>query len=169
MQWKPVPGFDGIECTAEGEFRSWLKSGPKGGRRDTPKLLKPALQLTGYRNIYFRGKRYGCHRLMLMTHVGPPPSGIHQAAHLNGVRDDNRLANLEWKTPKENDRDKDVHGTRQDQKRLTAEQIAEIRATPPVMGEHTAEKLGQKYGVSDSCIRYVWRGNADYPLNASSA
>ena len=103
------------------------------------------------------------------TSVGPPPSEIHQAAHLNGVRDDNRLANLEWKTPKENDRDKDVHGTRQDNKKLTAEQVAEIRATPPVIGEHTAEKLGAKYGVSDSCIRYVWRGNVTYPISASSA
>ena len=58
---------------------------------------------------------YRCHgisELVLRAFVGPRPAPHYQAAHANGRRHDNRLHNLRWATPKENDADKDIHGTR---------------------------------------------------------
>jgi hypothetical protein len=159
MTWKEIPGQPGYEASPDGSFRSWLRPGPAKTRRETPKQISPVLQRTGYRNVYIRGKRYGAHRLILETFVGPAPSNQHQAAHLNGIPDDNRLENLAWKTPKENDLDKDLHQTRfATARKLTPKDIEAILAVRPVVGERTAERLAEQYGVSDSCIRYCWRG-----------
>ena len=52
------------------------------------------------------------HRLVCAAFHGPQPPG-HQVRHLNGIRDDNRAANLRWGTIAENMRDKLAHGTAQ--------------------------------------------------------
>ncbi|MFI5102882.1 MAG: HNH endonuclease [Terriglobales bacterium] len=50
-------------------------------------------------------------RLICEAFNGPPLSSKHEAAHLNGINDDDRADNLAWKTPVENCADKAVHGT----------------------------------------------------------
>lgn len=52
------------------------------------------------------------HRLVLETYVSMRPDGL-ECSHKNGVRQDNRLCNLEWKTPKENAAERKRHGTHQ--------------------------------------------------------
>ena len=49
--------------------------------------------------------------LVLTTFVGPRPSPVHDAAHVNGNRDINGLENLVWATKKENAAHKRLHGT----------------------------------------------------------
>ncbi len=68
----------------------------------------------GYRQIVLiddsgKARHMYVHRLVLMAHVGLPPSPTHQAAHWNGRRADNRLDNLRWATPRENSADKLRH------------------------------------------------------------
>ena len=41
-------------------------------------------------------------RLVLTAFVGDPPSSEHHANHINGIKTDNRPANLEWVTRSEN-------------------------------------------------------------------
>ena len=43
------------------------------------------------------------HHAVLYAWVGPPPEG-YECDHLNGITTDNRLENLEWVTPAENQR-----------------------------------------------------------------
>ena len=43
------------------------------------------------------------HQAVLYAWVGPPPEG-YECDHLNGITTDNRLENLEWVTPAENQR-----------------------------------------------------------------
>ena len=65
----------------------------------------------GYCCVTLLGRpRYQVHRLVLAAFVGPCPVG-YQCAHLNNVRDDNRVENLAWVTPKENISHKWLHGT----------------------------------------------------------
>jgi hypothetical protein len=51
------------------------------------------------------------HPLVCKAFHGERPTPRHQAAHNNGVRDDNRASNLRWATPEENQYDRVLHGT----------------------------------------------------------
>ncbi len=64
----------------------------------------------GYRAIKCRGKVYKVHHLVLLAFEGPMPKGM-QVRHLNGDPSDNRIVNLCYGTPKENQRDRRRHGT----------------------------------------------------------
>jgi hypothetical protein len=57
--------------------------------------------------------------LVLTTFVGPRPSPIHDAAHVNGDRNVNALDNLVWATKKENAAHKRLHGTHRPRRRCT--------------------------------------------------
>ncbi|MEQ5216039.1 NUMOD1 domain-containing DNA-binding protein [Proteus terrae] len=72
------------------------------------KLLKPSVNPAGYRNYYLygdNGKRYtyGRHRLLCVV-FKPIDDDISNlvANHINGIKGDDRLDNLEWVTQKGN-------------------------------------------------------------------
>lgn len=88
----------------------WVKvSGVHGDRW---KLLKQQINRHGY--VYVKlinsdgAKRRTVHRIILETFVGPCPEG-KEACHGNGIRHDNRLANLRWDSRQENSKDKIRH------------------------------------------------------------
>jgi hypothetical protein len=116
---RPIPGFPGYYASEIGEIlTSKVRRGCLPAVNGGPlRLMKPRLaQPEGYRNITLQvgGRSYsrGVARLVLLAFRGPPPSPRHEAAHENGNPGDNRACNLAWKTPAENDADKDRHGTR---------------------------------------------------------
>lgn len=81
--------------------------GPKG-------LLKPHARST-YLRVWIKSdlgqKHYvPIHKIVLLAFVGPRPPN-HHAAHKDGDTKNNRLSNLEWKLPTENEADKKKHGT----------------------------------------------------------
>ena len=57
----------------------------------------------GYMRVGFLGKQYMAHRVIWEMHNGSIPDGM-QIDHINGVRDDNRIANLRVVTHQENGR-----------------------------------------------------------------
>lgn len=79
-----------------------------------------------------RGGRFRyVHQLVLENFVGPRPTG-HEACHENGVPYDNRLSNLYWGTPQQNDADQSRHGKKKGERHhmatLTDAIVREIRA-----------------------------------------
>lgn len=97
------------------------------------------------------------HRLVLEAFVGPCPEG-HQVGHLNGNRQDNRLENLAYVTPAENQAHRVLHGTdhRGEQchlAKLTADDVRTIRQSAD---SHAS--LGRRFNVSPNTIASIRQG-----------
>jgi hypothetical protein len=71
------------------------------------KILKKRLTQSGYVRVNFYHSEFGSkdmyiHRLVCMAFIGLPIDQTMQINHKNGLKDDNRLENLEWATPSQN-------------------------------------------------------------------
>jgi hypothetical protein len=98
--WKPVIGYEGLyEVSNLGRVKSlkYLKIGKE-------KILKERIHQGYNRVILFKngiGKEHSVHRLVWNAFNGDIPKGL-VINHLNEIKSDNRLCNLEMCTPKEN-------------------------------------------------------------------
>ena len=162
-RWLPVPDFeDDYEVSDHGRVRrSRGARGVVAGR-----FLRPASSRGGYPQVVLycdgHGKRGPVHRLVAAAFIGPAPTPRHQVNHKNGIKSDNRLANLEWVTCQENNRhavltglNTLIHpnpGERNGSARLTWVQVAEIRA---LRGQVGARQIAKRYGVSRSAIQFI--------------
>lgn len=100
------------------------------------------------------------HRLIAIAFLGHPPTSDHEVAHNNGVRSDNRIANLRWATSKENIADRKVHGTeawgeRSGVSRLTESHVREILQCPDI----ACTVLARRFGVDKATILRVRWGH----------
>lgn len=110
-RWAWIPGYEYIyKVSDRGSIRSL------GGRvlRAHPINEIGHLQV-GLSKDGVRKTKY-IHRAVLEAFVGPCPPGM-QCRHLNGDAGDNRLENLAWGTPSEDNYDRVRHGTHQHTKR----------------------------------------------------
>ena len=102
-EWKQVFDFPDYEISNLGRVRS--------NKRKTPIILKQSYYSNGYTFVllYNGDNKKSClvHRLVLENFQ--PRAGMEnlQVNHINCIRDDNRLENLEWTTKKENDAHRD--------------------------------------------------------------
>lgn len=163
--WKPIPGFEGYEVSKSGLVRSWHNSGGKPGgkhkKRRIPRKLKPWADKQGYLCVSLRSvcggkKNLFVARLVLLTFVGSPRPK-KEVAHINGVRTDNRLLNLIWATPKENNSHKKKHGTHLvgehcNGAKLTGSIVSYIKRVLTETGTSLVAKLARTYNVSPFTI-----------------
>jgi hypothetical protein len=101
-EWRRIPGASDYEVSDLGRVRSHR-------RRGAPLILKPATDTGGYRGVCISmdsgaKSRVRVHSLVLLAFVGPRPEGM-LVRHLNGESSDNRLSNLAYGTPTENNLD----------------------------------------------------------------
>ena len=118
--WKPIPDTERrYEVSNFGRVRS-LVAGCKYGSvpRRRPLTMAPFNNKpcgSGYWAVNLRvSRKVSCRcvsELVLTAFVGPRPSPMHDAAHLDGNRNVNLLDNLVWATKKENAAHKRLHGT----------------------------------------------------------
>jgi len=109
--WVPVVNYDGyytvsnlgriqsverIVISSAGKRRCF-KSATKRTHKNHNGYIRVQLSKNGINKEFF------LHRLILSSFKGEDPERKF-VNHINGVRDDNRVENLEWVTPKENTR-----------------------------------------------------------------
>ncbi|MFE0326287.1 HNH endonuclease [Streptomyces sp. NPDC058960] len=153
-EWRDVQDFPGYRVSSAGRVQG------KSGR-----LLKPWPNGTGYVQVTLTDgavrRAVTVHRLVLEVSRGP--GGDLQGAHLNGDPTDNRLENLSWATPAENNEHKRSHGTHRrgaavGTARLTETDVRSIRSA--LEAGEAQRSIAVRFGVHFGTINAIARGKS---------
>lgn len=159
-QWKDISGFEGLyQVSSLGNIKSF-----HWGKSKKRKLTK---NIVGYLHTNLRKnnkqKFYYIHRLVAQNFI-PKPLGNLQINHINGIKADNRVKNLEWCTPKENMHHaysnnlmnpaagEDCHLSKLNEKQVRL--IKHLKNCKPKM---TQQEIGNLFNVSGSTIAYIFQ------------
>jgi hypothetical protein len=131
-QWKKIPGYSSYEVSTDGEIKTynWKNTGQE-------RIMKPALDGSGYlrtmlKNDQGKIETVKVHRIVAKTFL-PNPENKPQVNHINHIRTDNRLINLEWCTASENQKwsftckRRNITGERNPHTNLKDEDVIEMR------------------------------------------
>ena len=153
--WAKVKDFeDCYEISSLGNLRSInreVKHYVDGFKRTYKgSIKKTRLNSKGYvrANLKKDGKRYDftIHRLVAIAFI-PNPLNKPQVNHINGVKTDNRVENLEWCTNSENI----IHSVKM---RLVETKLNDLEAIEIYNSNLSQRKLAEVYNISASI---VWR------------
>ena len=142
--WKDIAGYVGLyQVSNLGRVRSF--------HNGVERIRKPTRG----------GKVKTCyvHRLVAQAFL-PNPEGKREVNHRNGIKTDNRVENLEWVTPSENQKHAVTTGLKQSGEdnynaKLTNEQARYVRENPDNL---TGRQLAEMFEVNKATISLIQRG-----------
>lgn len=159
--WKDVIGFEGIyQVSNMGQIKSLERYDRRGFKKWPTRILKPAKTRYGYHQILLckngqRFKRY-VHHIVTEAFIGERPAG-KQCNHINGIKTDNSIDNLEYCTASENHYHsyqvlgkKAARGNDSGHNKLVESQVIFIRTT-----HLTGKELAKMFNVSRAVISNI--------------
>lgn len=157
-EWRAIPTLEDYEASNIGRIRRATPGvGTVPGFVLKPKLIAGYWCLRLIDNGKARTKRVN--RLVMAAFSGVMPSRELDCNHINGVKGDNRIENLEWCTRSENQKHavrlgllkppkiggEDHHGAK-----ITSEQLTSIKMR--VMAGEKQSKLAAEFGITTSSL-----------------
>jgi len=154
-QVKPIEGYEGAyEAHSNGTIYSHKRAG---------RFLKDTFTQDGYAQVVLctkgTSKRCMVHRLVAQAFL-PNPNNLPQVNHLDGVKSNNALSNLEWCDQYRNHAHArelgliDNRGVKNGSSKLTEAEVIEIRGLHKV-GDVTQRALSVKFGISQPVIHKI--------------
>lgn len=163
--WEKIEGYDGLFIVSN-LGRVYHYSYPVNSRYGkirnvTAGFIKPIIGKRGYYvvNIHYKSKRksFYIHRLLAEYFI-PKIEGKYFVNHINGIKTDNSLTNLEWCTQKENDTharkfglNKEIGETHHNTK-FTKYDVIFIREQYDAKDLYTVRRLANYFNCSISTI-----------------
>jgi hypothetical protein len=98
------------------------------------------------------------HQLVLGAFVGDCPPGF-ETRHLDGNKLNSRLVNLVYGTRRENLLDRQRHGRRAFNAKLSNEQVREARERVAAGPHGTQRMVARELGVAESTLHHALRGD----------
>ena len=153
--FKPIPSWEGLyEISNLGNVISFCK-----GKKLQRKLR---YDKDGYVLVTLshgsREQTIKIHRCVLATFISPCPEG-HEVNHINGIRHDNRVENLEYVTKSENH----LHAwrtmrnpERSNFSKISAETAMKVRSE--YANTHKLNTIAEKYGISKNSVWLIGTG-----------
>lgn len=155
--WKDVKGYEGRYFVSSiGRLKSCKKP-----RRNSEKILKPIL-VNGYHFLDLGNgkniKRFSIHRLVAMAFLDNPENKP-MVNHINGIKNDNRIENLEWCTASENQ----LHSIRAQLRTTVGEKNSQCKINEEVAklifeDKRVYREISNCYGVSIPTVSDIKRG-----------
>lgn len=157
--WKKIPEFSLYEASSEGRIKTFNW---KGSGREA--IMKPAKDGSGYLRTMLKGENgiirtIKVHRIIAKTFLLNPDE-LSEVNHINGIRDDNRLENLEWVSHSQNLKHSFAMGlssnvgAKNPFSKLTEIEVLEIRAKFKKR-VYTREMLAKEFNVAAGTIKGV--------------
>lgn len=173
--WRKIPGYEGLyDVSSFGRVRSWRAAGKvqhgnaaywPSGIKESYRIMRPVSIQRGYLSMRFvsaDGQRKGwlVHRLVALAFL-LNSSNLPMVNHINNVKYDNRLANLEWVDHAGNvkhvmDNRIRVGGARSANIQITQEDIIAMRRLWARGWSLT--QIGQEFGMSFQNASRIIRG-----------
>ena len=155
---KTIPGYEDYQVDTNGNLWS-LKFGKK--------KLKPSINQSGYFQVALiksgKIKSYLLHRLIMLTFHNESDLSVN---HIDGVKTNNNLTNLEYCTPLENVRHAmelglmNHKGENHPKSKLTKKDVIEIKKELLFYYDGLSTKLAKQYKVTPSAIYKIRKGKS---------